>query len=283
MPDAFSSSPLPASAFGIEVDIDLRRPLDPVEQSEFRELFYRHHLLLFRGQQLEPEDHARICGYLGPILRDPEESMGYISNVRPDGGLGSTALAFHSDLAFCPTPFDAISLYATDLVNDATSTIFASGTRAYSLLPNELKARLDSLDALHVFVGQMAGRNRAAALGIELGPDVPHATHPLIMRHPVSGMPIVYANYMLTDSLVGLDPDESERIIQELFAVLYQPSNTYEHRWRLNDLVIWDNLALQHARGDVSKVGNRTLHRVVNAKESLYDTYPQFRDPKYRT
>jgi taurine dioxygenase len=282
MSGKLSTSTLPSSAFGLEVDIDLRRPLDLAEQQEFRDLFYRNHLLLFRGQQLQPEDHARICGYLGPILRDPEESMGYISNVRPDGGLGSTALAFHSDLAFCPTPFDAISLYATDVVNDATSTVFANGARAYGMLADELKARLDSLDAMHVFMGQMAGRNRATGLG-ELGPEVPHATHPLIMRHPVSGIPIVYANYMLTDSIVGLDPDDSEQIIQNLFSVLYEPANTYEHRWRLNDLLIWDNLALQHARGDVSKVGNRTLHRVVNATASLYDTYPQFRDPKYRT
>ena len=276
MSEAFSYSNLP-STFGIEVDFDLSRPLDPDQQEQFRQLFYKHHLLVFRGQKLEPEEHARIGAYLGPIIRNPAESMGYISNVRPDGGLGSVELAFHSDLAFSPSPFDAISLYAVDVIDNATSTRFANGVRVYPLLSEELRQRLESLKVLHVFGVDLRGRNRRNTVGT----DLPHAIHPLIMRHPVSGAPIVYVHTNQTDSIVDMDPDESERIIQELFGHLYQPTNIYEHRWHMNDLVIWDNLALQHARGDVSNVGPRTLHRVVNAKKGFFDMYPQFNNVKF--
>ena len=69
----------------------------------------------------------------------------------------------------------------------------------------------------------------------------------------------------------------------ELFEHLYRPENIYEHRWRMGDFVMWDNLACQHARGEVSNVGPRTLQRVVLAHKGFFEQHPQFSKEQFAT
>jgi taurine dioxygenase len=62
----------------------------------------------------------------------------------------------------------------------------------------------------------------------------------------------------MTSHVVGLPPEESEALIQELFSRLYADDNIYSHSWQTNDLIIWDNLALQHCRP--APMGSTTRH-----------------------
>ena len=71
------------------------------------------------------------------------------------------------------------------------------------------------------------------------------------------------ANAMHTDSIVGLPEAESEALLADLFAVLYHDSNIHVHEWTVGDLVVWDNVALHHARGDLATDEPRTLQRVT--------------------
>jgi taurine dioxygenase len=57
----------------------------------------------------------------------------------------------------------------------------------------------------------------------------------------------------------------------------YRPEHVYEHWWDVGDLVVWDNLAVQHGRPDQADVPRRTLRRVVCAEKSIYEQHPQFR------
>jgi taurine dioxygenase len=80
------------------------------------------------------------------------------------------------------------------------------------------------------------------------------------MTHPVTGAAILYTSAMQTDSIVGLPEHESEDLLARCWDILYAPDNVYEHAWQIGDLLVWDNLALQHARDAVT--GPRTLRRV---------------------
>ena len=71
------------------------------------------------------------------------------------------------------------------------------------------------------------------------------------------------ANAMHTDSIVGLPEAESEALLADLFAVLYDDSNIHVHEWTIGDLVVWDNVALHHVRGDLATDEPRTLQRVT--------------------
>jgi taurine dioxygenase len=260
----------PLAPFGAELKLDLGKPLNKAQAGELLRLYRQYKVLLVRNQQLDEAQQKRVMSYLGPV---PSDACGLTSNDPNVGLQGDIKLAFHSDLAFAPEPDIGASLFAVDLVADASSTSFTNGILVYRKLPQSLKDRIDDLEAVSVWPLDQTRRNRAAALN----PEDPRATHPVVWIHPATGEPNLYLTEMQTDCIVGLPEAESEALIAELFGYLLAPENILTHKWRNGDLVIWDNLATQHARQDVSQVGIRTLRRVSLARRSFFEQFPQFR------
>src|SRR3712207_4964518 len=81
---------------------------------------------------------------------------------------------------------------------------------------------------------------------------------------------------MQTARIEGLSQADSDTLLGRLFDALYDPTNVYEHRWNNGDLVIWDNIALQHARCDLTGMRPRRLQRIAVADKSFFDLCPQF-------
>ena len=255
--------------FGVEIDFDLRTPLDEKAQAELRALRLKHHLILFRGQNVSLEDHERVMRYIGPVLVDDDDRMDFISTDESVGILGSGKITFYSDLAFTPHPFPTISLYAVDVVDGETSTSFASCIEAYKELPEPMKKRLRGLQALHF----LALNNETRSHDIDVPPEFPRTVHPLVMPHPETGEALLYATFQQTDRILGFPEETSEALLSALFIYLYAPENIYEHRWCNGDLIIWDNLALQHARLD-PVASTRTLQRVTGGELGMRMMYP---------
>lgn len=224
--------------------------------------------MVVRGPVLSMDEQIRALSYLGPVLRTAD-SIGEISRTSPIG-LGGAELCFHSDYVYSPEPLLGISLHAVDVVDGETSTRFASGRRAYESLDPALRARIDGLSTVQVFGVSLDRRNRHAEV-----PTLPSTAHPLVWPHEATGSHFLLAPEMTTDSVVGLDADESERLVGDLFAVMYDPANVLEHRWRLGDLVVWDNVSVMHARGDVSGLEHRVLQRVALGTKGYFDLYPE--------
>lgn len=264
--------------FGAEIELDLAQPLTPAVLEALKHLYDEHHLLVFRNQALSHPQQIEFVSNFGPPLLNQQDGVGYISNQPGMGGLGDVELAFHSDLAFNEEPFLGISLHAIDVENERSSTRFVDSCIGYATLPEATKARLEGLNALHVFALDMSGHNTE-----DIPEGLPRAVHPLVMSHPRTGDPILYINLNQTARLVELEPEESRVLLQELFDHLYKPECVYEHRWRMGDLVLWDNLATQHARGDVSNVGRRTLQRVALARKGFFEQNPQFSMEQFAT
>ena len=190
--------------------------------------------------------------------------------MEPGGILGSSALAYHSDNEYCEEPVLGISLHAIDVEDDRTSTRLASGVRAYRQLSPALRSRISDLHALHALAIESTGRMGP----LTFAPNWPQAIHPVAKRHPVTGEPILYVTQMQTRAIAGVSNEQSEALLQELFQYLYAPDNVYEHRWRMGDLLVWDNLALQHARSSVEHT-RRTLQR-VSLGRNFESQYPSF-------
>ncbi|WP_419924893.1 TauD/TfdA dioxygenase family protein [Candidatus Poriferisocius sp.] len=265
-------------ALGVEVTgVNLARPLGPDEVDELQRAFAQRHLVLVRGQRhIEAADQVRFAGLFGPVICDqPGVDHAYVSNARPEGIIRDGALLFHSDLAFTSSPVLAISLAAVDVDPDGgTVTRFANAQRALSQLSLPLRSRIEGAQALHLFdlTNQVGDRRLTEE---ELDPAEPRHQHPIVFPNPHNGHDVLYVNDMQTCQITGLDRSDSDALLGELFEVLYQPDNIYEHHWQPGDVIVWDNIALQHARPNHGPTP-RTLRRVSLAHHTVPELVPTF-------
>jgi taurine dioxygenase len=244
------------------VGLDPARAFTDDDARTLRGAIDRHHLLVAHLPDLAPADQQRLAGVVGPLVDESRNGDGWtLVSDREDGVIREGALLFHSDLAFTPAPLTAISLYALEVPDGGTATFFADGVRAAAHLPADLRAAVGARRGLHCYpLTEARGDERYRVANLDAG--APRAEHPVLWEHPRTGEPVLYVNAMQTDSVVGLPEPESEALLARLWAVLYDAGNVYRHEWRVGDLVLWDNIAVQHARGDVQPGVGRTLRRV---------------------
>lgn len=254
----------PLSPFGVEADPSLIE----AAPEELRRQFDEQGLVLIRGLDLSMDEQKALCRLFGPVLDTPLENF-IVSNVREDGYLGVQELLFHHDLTYLPAPYAGGSLHAIEVGEGATSTRFASGTRAWTWLPPHLRERVAPLNALHVKLRVFDRPNTLA----DLQPGDVAAIHAVVGKHARTGAPYLMVSEQLTACIAGLSDKDSAELLQELCAHIYAPDNVYEHNWRKGDIVIWDNLAVQHARGPISSAP-RTLQRVSIARIGYAQMYP---------
>ncbi len=264
----FNATPIAGAPFGIEVDADLSRAFTEAEKDELRRLYRRDGLLLFRGQDLSMDQQIEACSIFGPVLRGEHDAY-LVSNVAKDGLLGDLELHFHHDIPYVPMPFLAGSLHALDVSDGVSGTRFASGLRGYEKLPEELRQRIEGLNAVFMRPRDETRRNRLT----DAMPGDNCAVHAVVRKQEDTGRPYLFVNGQSMACLIGLSETESEDLIEQVLACVYADNNVYEHQWRKGDLVLWDNLALQHGRAPVTD-GVRTLQRVTVAQFTYEEQYP---------
>lgn len=252
-------------AIGVEVsDVDLSAPLSDDVVADLRRLFAAHSLLLFRDQTLSPDDQYRVVTSFGevstallPPPRSDGDEVGFFLSSEYADGRGE--LDPHSDHCFLDRPLWGISLYALTAPESGGDTIFTSTVSARRNLAPDVERSVAGRNAVHTY----RARKR---LGDEIRdanfPDELSAEHPVVWHHPVTGTPLLYVNPSMTDHIVGMDPDESQRLLARLLDHLADPSIKYQHHWRPGDFIIWDNIALIHARTAYDPAEPRLLYRL---------------------
>lgn len=257
-------------ALGAEIrNLDLTSPLESEVIDQIRAAWLEHLVLVFRCGEISEDDQARLAGYFGKTVgaRSKQRSDGgdrrlmLISNVRENGeAIGSLPdgeLMFHSDSVFLEKPLMGAILYAEEIPSTGGNTLFANMYDAYDSLPDDLKTRLNGLQAINVFDYETQVKT-----GTFDRSTAPHATHPAIRTHPETGRKALYVNRLMTEELVGVSAHENDELLEQLFSHAEDRAHVYEHVWRINDLVMWDNRCTQHARTDFPAGERRLLRRV---------------------
>ncbi len=255
---------------GVELDCDLSLPLAREQSDELVRLLWEHSLLLVRGQHLSMERQREICSLAGPILLRTGET-GYMSAM-PDQEITLSELTWHADAAYTESPFDALSLHALDVIEDASSTRFVSAEQALASLPESLRQRLNGrrVEMISPTYEALAGRTC----------DQPHPTAqkrgdmPTIYRNPHNGRDCLWVSELQAACINDMDWEASRDLLHETYDHLYRPEHVFEHRWRNGDIIIWDNIALQHARGSLKGCGRRVLQRVIVGREGVVPHLP---------
>lgn len=255
----------PLAPFGAEVR--LRSAAEPYSAA-LQPLLAKDGLLLVRGLNLTMEEQQDLCRAFGPVPDSAYENF-YVSNCRADGFLGTKELQWHNDVPYLPSPYLVAALHAVEVAPDASSTKFVSGFQAYERLPHRLQDRVSGFKALQVKQRHSERRNRLE----DLEPGDLGTVHSVVRRQDGTGRPYLFVNENMTACILGMSEADSDALLAELFSYLYADEAIYDHRWSDGDLVVWDNLAVQHARGEAGE-GARTLQRVTCTRFTYTEQYP---------
>jgi taurine dioxygenase len=280
---------------GAEISgVDLSQPLDDDTFAKIAKAFFDNEVAFFRNQTLTPEQQVaftRRFGVLEQHVRKESRLEGHpeiliISNLLDEKGnaIGAQDAGrfWHSDLSYKKEPSMLSALYSLEVpVKDGRvlgDTSFASTTAAYEALPEETRRRIDGLKNVHSYrfyrskniEAQKQEQARGGrviqehVLTEEQLKSVPDVETPIVRTHPVTKRKGLFVNEAHTSHIVGLPPDESERLLSELYAHVIKPEFVYTHQWQPGDLLMWDNASVQHkATFDYDLPLRRLMHRTT--------------------
>ncbi len=250
--------------------VDLSQPLDEATVADIRRVWNEHLVVVFPGQDISAEDQTRFClafGELELVRSVPHQDANqphvlFVTNVR-DAGMRTVLedgeMQFHADQCYYEIPCMATTLYAIEIPKIGGNTMFVNCYEAYETLPDDLKAAIATRKALNVYD---YGANPTRR-GSTDNPDAPKWSHPMVRPHPDTGRKALFVNRLMTLVAEGLDPAESESLLERLFAHAEQDRFIYEHAWTPGDLLMWDNRCTLHARRDFDPKARRMLRRIT--------------------
>ncbi len=264
-----------SDALGAEIiGVDVSQPLSRETVRAVRETWLNHHVIVLRDQNLEVQDQLRFASYLGEIGKRTSEVDGrksddglpqgtmYVSNIRengrPIGYLPDGEMQFHIDMCYIERPVAGAVLYAIEVPPEGGDTMFSNLVKVFASLPEEIKQRLVGASATHYYDQPVTTRDTNTLNG-----ESRHFSHPVVRTHPETGLKSLFVNRLMTSRIEGLEPKESDRLLEMLFNRIEQPEFVYRHVWRPGDLLAWDNRCTAHARTDFDPKARRLLRRVV--------------------
>lgn len=261
---------------GAEVlGIDLRDTLSDETIAELKQLWLDHLVLLFRGQKLSQKELLRATQYFGKLAQyarpkefrpagfdNLEEGVMLISNIRengvPIGSLPDGEMHFHHDMLHAEIPHKGTMLYSVEIPSKGGNTLFANSYTAYERLAPEIRNRLEGRKAHHLY--HYGSTKEGDKTGVAAFSE---AVHPVFRTHEDTKRKAVYVNRLMTQKIVDMDEEESQKLLHQVFDHSENPEWVYEHVWKPGDVLLWDNRCSMHARTDFPAGERRLMLRTT--------------------
>jgi alpha-ketoglutarate-dependent taurine dioxygenase len=273
--DAFEVIPTGAALGATVNGVDLRH-LTEAAFARIMQAWHDHSVLLFRGQTLTDQDLIAFSRRLGDLDWAPVQETGrrfveglpeiyIVSNVKvngePIGSLGDGEAVWHTDMSYLDLPPKASMLYALEIPPTGGNTSFCTMYGIYEALPQQLKDRITGLKIKHDGTYNSGGYVRQGVTPTDDPRQSPGAVHPLVCTHPANGRRMLYLGRRRNAYLAGLELAESEALLNELWSIVDRHEFSWEHVWRVGDLVLWDNRCTMHRRDAFDPNSRRIMHR----------------------
>ncbi len=243
------------------------------DRDDIKQAFVDHSVIAIRDLELTPQQHIDFAESWGEInvnrFFKPVDGYPRIATVlkEPDqsAAIGET---WHTDHSYDTAPAMCSMLYAIETPDVGGDTAFASQHAAYLALSDGLKSMLDGMQAWH---------SSRHAFGVHLADDEAHtdgrlgneaaatqdALHPVVVTHPLSGKKCLYVNGDFTTRFDGWTTEESQPLLNQLYAHCSRADFTCRLRWEPGTLGIWDNRAVQHMAINDYPGKRRLMHRIT--------------------
>lgn len=264
------------AALGADVvGVDLMQRLDEATFKAVEAAWHEHLVLRFRGQRLDDPGllaFARRFGELdkapvhaGPEVEDPYPEITVMSNIKVDGkpigNLGHYEAEWHTDMSYnekCPI---GSLLYALEVPLEGGDTGFSNMYAALETLPAELKREIIGKQCKHDSSRNSAGELRKGFKDVTNPREAPGAVHPIIRTHPATRRNALFLGRRRNAYIVGLPLAESEALLNRLWAHASNPEFAWYQKWKVGDLVMWDNRCAMHRRDAFDPESRRLMHR----------------------
>ncbi|MGV3628513.1 MAG: TauD/TfdA dioxygenase family protein [Betaproteobacteria bacterium] len=256
--------------FAAEIgDVDLSKPLAAEDIESIKQAFWKYAVLVFPQQQLNQDQQLAFSTHFGPIETDrtldpkatPSRFSGAfadISNLAADGKIwGETSRQrmykagnrlWHTDSSFKRLPSICSLLYAETIAPIGGHTQFADQRAAYDALPEAMKKKLEGLVVEH-WIATSRRRSGFSEFTEEEQKRLPPVPQVLVRTIPQNQRKSLYVASH-AGRIWGMPDGEGRALIDELIAHVTQRQFTYTHRWRPNELVMWDNRCTMHRGTD---------------------------------
>jgi len=244
---------------GVEVaGLDLSRGVDDETFRALYDAFLRHQVLLFGPQDLPPAAQVALARRFGEVqvhVMNQYHADGFpelyrLSNLddngkpngrHPDRG----TLAWHTDGSWKRITGQATIIYGEVVAGEGGQTHFCDMYGAYERLSGAWKARIDGLRAVHNLDFSRTRRHGEDPMTEAQKAQTPPVDHPVVRTHPETGRDCLYLGDH-AEYIVGMPYDEGRALIEELNELAIHRDLTYEHDWRVGELIVWDNRCLLH-------------------------------------
>ena len=272
-------------SFAAEVgDVDLSKPLTAADEAAIKAAFWKYAVLVFPGQQLTPDQHVAFSERFGPmepnintyadeIKKDRIDSrVSDVSNLGEDNEIlptesrkrrsGLANRLWHTDSIFRHVPALTSLLYAHQVAPIGGRTEFADMRAAWDALPEAKRRRLEGLKVFHSIFHSRAKLGMTDYTERERA-SLPGAEQVLVRTIPQSGRKALYlASHAV--NILGFSKEDSNNLLNELMEFATQRQFVYTHRWRVHDLVMWDNRCTMHRGTEYDeRRWKRDMHRAT--------------------
>ncbi len=259
--------------------VDVSDGLSDAAFGEINDAFLAHQVIVIRDQKLSPDQQkafsrrfSELEMHISSSNKHPDHpELLVLSNKKIDGkwvGATNAGDEWHTDTHYTERPAKCTMLHSLEVPEEGGETGFINIYAAYDALPEATKARIEGRRGINSWNRLKNPRVKVPAQHgdgkkvYDIGhPDV---VHPIVRTHPETGRKALYVSPRHTLFVEGMAEDESEELLQELFAVQQRPEFRYVHKWRLGDVLIWDNRCTLHkGLGGIKPPGIRHLHRTL--------------------
>ncbi len=249
----------------------------PLTAQALQQALREHLAVVVRGQSLTD---AQLLA-LGMLFGTPEmqgvsvlnQSSGelrqehlVVSNrmqlERPTGTLGRGDPVWQTDLSYRMRPCSIAILHALEVPAAGGSIAFANQYLACERLPDELRTRIEGRMLLHDESRLNDGSLRKGHAEVSDPREATGAQHRIVRTHPDTRRKALYLGRRRNAYIIGLPLEESEALLDRLWAHAVQPALAWTHHWQAGDTLIWDNRCLLHRHQPAGAGEGWLLHRV---------------------
>ncbi|QDQ99509.1 taurine dioxygenase (plasmid) [Tomitella fengzijianii] len=266
--EGFSLTPH-APTIGAEISgIRLSGNLSDAVMSELRRALLEWKVLFFRGQNISRAEHRAFAEKWGALEQhpfykytQPGQTDVDVATLAKDATAVGAENIWHNDVTWHEHPSFAAILRAVEIPEVGGDTLWADTGAAYDLLPDDIKQRIDGLEAEHDWIRSFGSGMPADAIEL-LRPQFPPVRHPVVRVIPEIGRRVLFVNVAFTQRIVGMPEDESNELLRLLYRHVMRPELQVRLRWQPDTIAMWDNRACQHYASSDYFPARRVMDRI---------------------